>query len=338
MAASPFIDLTVGEFLWGYQDSLSDIINNVLRFKYKLSVPMFGIFAMKNRTQEDMVTIFTGEEDTMMTGVITQYGEKTSLDYWSTRECNRIDGTDGTIYPLSAIKPNATLYLYVKEMCRRMPFVYDTSKVDDHGITVYRYNLAKDVFESGKVNPGNRCFCNHRIREVECMPSGVFNASPCAFGGPIITSLPHFMHGDPILLQDFEGLSPHPELHESFVEIDPKLGLPMSGKSRFQLNVMVRKAAVLSRKPYRDQMILPVSWMDYGVDRLPDDLSSMIYNLVLFIDMTEVYLSACFVIAIVVFCGLIVRKLVPRRRSGLFNRNLELSTVVMPLVVSPEKV
>lgn len=45
MSASPFIDLTVGEFLWGYKDSLSDIINRMLNFKYKLSVPMFGIFA-----------------------------------------------------------------------------------------------------------------------------------------------------------------------------------------------------------------------------------------------------------------------------------------------------
>lgn len=96
----------------------------------------------------------------------------------------RIDGTDGTIYPLSSIKPNTTLYLYVKEMCRRVPFVYDTSKVDQHGILVYRYNLAKDIFESGKVNPGNRCFCNRGAREIECMPSGVFNVSPCAFGKP----------------------------------------------------------------------------------------------------------------------------------------------------------
>lgn len=93
------------------------------------------------------------------------------------------------------------------------------------------------------------------------------------------------MHGDPVLLKDFEGLSPQPELHESFVEINPvsqmspleganvanvltvllfqKLGLPVSGKSRFQLNVMVRKTTALLRKPYKDQLILPVSWMDY---------------------------------------------------------------------------
>lgn len=74
-----------------------------------------------------------------------------------------------------------------------------------------------------------------------------------------------------------------------------------------------------------------------GIDRLPDDLASMIYNLVLFIDMTEIYLSACFVSAIVVFCGLIVKKLVPQRRTGLFNRNIELSTVDIPLVVCPGK-
>lgn len=37
----------------------------------------------------------------------------------------------------------------------------------------------------------------------------------------MVTSLPHFLHGDPILSEDFEGLNPEKDKHEAFVELDP---------------------------------------------------------------------------------------------------------------------
>lgn len=336
MKARPFIQLPIGEFLWGYEEELSRLASKVLAIQYDIPFDKFGIMAAKNGTQNDIITVHTGERDLSKIGVISRYNGEDSLDFWGSQECNRIDGTDGSIYPPSIINPNSTLYLYTKDMCRRIPLEYEAEYHDKHGIPILRFHLPRNIFEDGQKEPKNQCFCTDASG---CMPSGVFNASPCAFGAPVVTSLPHFLYGDPILSEDFDGLRPEKDIHEAFVEVDPKMGVPVGGKSRLQLNIMLHQTTFISAlsNKYKDGLILPIAWMDYGVDRLPDDVSSMIWNLIFLIGAVEGILSYGFILLSIITSYLLVKNIVQRSRKQMYLENLKSSSAKIPLVLSKVK-
>lgn len=47
---------------------------------------------------------------------------------------------------------------------------------------------------------------------------------------PVYLSYPHFLNGDPSLVDAVEGLKPDPEVHSTFFKIQPKLGVTLSAK------------------------------------------------------------------------------------------------------------
>ena len=55
-------------------------------------------------------------------GVITQLNGKESRPIWGDEHCDKISGTDGTMFPPKLFQnPNSTLLVYSKEMCRALP-------------------------------------------------------------------------------------------------------------------------------------------------------------------------------------------------------------------------
>lgn len=40
--------------------------------------------------------------------------------------------------------------------------------------------MKEDLFDTPETNQNNQCFCN--IDTGKCLPKGVFNTGPCAFG------------------------------------------------------------------------------------------------------------------------------------------------------------
>lgn len=65
---------------------------------------------------------------------------------------------------------------------------------------------------------------------------------------PLLSSFPHFYLGDPHLYENFEGLQPKEELHETYVDIHPKLAFPLNGVSRFQINIELPQKPEFERK------------------------------------------------------------------------------------------
>ena len=54
-------------------------------------------------------------------------------------------------------------------------------------------------------------------------------------------SWPHFLHGDSILREAVEGLTPPDVNNHSFIlDIQPDWGITLSAKARFQFNVLVQ--------------------------------------------------------------------------------------------------
>ncbi|GLH03177.1 Protein croquemort [Gryllus bimaculatus] len=100
---------------------------------------------------------------------------------------------------------------------------------------------------------------------------------------PIFVSFPHFYLGDPVLLETVEGLKPDPKRHEMYLDLHSELGVPLSGKSAFQVNVMVMKAnGVDHLDAFNDRDILPISWVNVhfqeGAGRAAGELRFAMYH------------------------------------------------------------
>lgn len=61
--------------------------------------------------------------------------------------------------------------------------------------------------------------------------------SKCAYGTPILASFPHFYLGDKNLANQFDGLNPSEEKHNTYADVHPRLAFPLGGVTRFQINV-----------------------------------------------------------------------------------------------------
>jgi hypothetical protein len=70
------------------------------------------------------MTVNTGKQDINKLGVVMRFNGEERLPHWSGEECNRIDGTDGSMFPPHLVRRNSTIHIFVSEMCRRLPFEY----------------------------------------------------------------------------------------------------------------------------------------------------------------------------------------------------------------------
>lgn len=68
----------------------------------------------------DNVTVFTGEYDITKFGLVSRFNGRSSLPHYKTEECNRIDGSDGSVFP-PHMNHNTTIYIYDKDLCRLLP-------------------------------------------------------------------------------------------------------------------------------------------------------------------------------------------------------------------------
>lgn len=119
-----------------------------------------------------------------------------------------------------------------------------------------RFELAEDAYDSSRENA--TCFNVENEKPVY----GLQNISPCQYGAPVYVSNPHFWKTSPELLEAVEGLQPDPEKHESFLLIQPKLGVPLKATVRAQMNFKVEQSNhVDAVKNFRD-FTFPVMWME----------------------------------------------------------------------------
>lgn len=81
----------------------------------------------------------------------------------------------------------------------------------------YRFGPPKNLFDTAE----NQCCSTANDTGINCSVRGIFNVSACKFGTPLAFSWPHFLYGDPKLLDSVEGLRPDPEKHSLFFDIEP---------------------------------------------------------------------------------------------------------------------
>ncbi|XP_043283403.1 lysosome membrane protein 2-like [Venturia canescens] len=279
---STFIDVTAGGYLWGYDDQIFEVAKNFMSWQEEIPFEKFGLLAIKNGLSPDRITIDSGKADISETGRIKSINGESSLSVWGEAECDKIEGTDGTIFSSKALENhNSTLQVYARDMCRALPLEYRGQGMV-RGVPTLTYKPPLDALTSTPTK--DSCYCardpsGSKGSPRVCPPAGIFNSSVCSMNMPFLVSFPHFYTGAEELLEMVEGLEPRAEDHESFVEIHPRLGVPIGGVSRFQINVEVRKAVgVPFLGKLKDGTILPLIWIEVGIDGMPEDLQNRFYH------------------------------------------------------------
>lgn len=120
-------------------------------------------------------------------GKIVKFNGKEEVENWGDGGCNKILGTDATIFP-PFLEIDEGLWNFQPGMCRSLRGEFrQTSKYK--GIRANRYYLD---FGDIANKPELQCFC----REPGICPlKGTMDLFPCV-GSPIVLSLPHFYDGN----------------------------------------------------------------------------------------------------------------------------------------------
>ncbi|XP_076238842.1 scavenger receptor class B member 1 [Calliopsis andreniformis] len=309
LRAKSFLRLSAGEYLWGYEDNLFEVIKPLASLMHNLPYDKFGILAFVNGVNADRITMYTGVGDLRNLGLIQRVNGVENRNIWGDENCDKIYGTDGSMFPPHWIEqPNSTLYIYAKDVCRPMPLRYER-RAFAHGIPTLRYKIPSNVFTS--TSKKDSCFCSKEISDSpleKCPPMGTFNVSACKFGAPLLLSFPHFCAGDSSLFQRIEGLTPCREHHESYVDLHPRLGVTVATRMKFQLNLEIRKAVGLPfTEKLEDGTILPLIWMDSSVEEdLPESVRQLFYHGHYLVNAIEAGLQWCSLIGAVLSLGAFV--------------------------------
>ncbi|XP_016838425.1 scavenger receptor class B member 1 isoform X4 [Nasonia vitripennis] len=267
--SKPLVHMTAKEFMFGYESTLVTLGNNVMPAWIKFD--RLGLIDRMYDFEGDYETVYTGETDPRLTGLIEKYNGNENLPQWSGKCANVKGSSDGAKFQ-SYIEPNDTLRFFRKSLCRSEAMIRTGEKYVK-GLYSYKYKFMDHELDNGHFNPENKCFC----RQGMCLPYGLIDVTDCYYGFPIALSYPHFYDSDPSLLEAVEGLSPVQELHESYFYIQPKSGLPVDLAFRFQINMALQDISAIEHVDGFSDLVLPLLWFEIGMHELPNNLNNKFF-------------------------------------------------------------
>lgn len=248
-----FTTRTVGELLWGYEDGLLKALK-IIRPDLD---DVFGLFYKNNASNDGEYVFFTGQQNYRDFSRVDMWKGESSLNWWTSDECNMINGTIGTAFH-PVITKNDMLYIFSSDLCRSLYTVYEED-VTVKGITGYRFVPPSSVFANLTVNPDNAGFC---VPAGNCLGSGLLNVSVCKEGAPIIMSSPHFYQADEKFAQDVFGMTPNKEEHQTTIDINPLTGVVLQTAKRLQINVYVEQIPTFSQTGNVRTVVFPVAYLN----------------------------------------------------------------------------
>ncbi|XP_022072008.2 lysosome membrane protein 2c [Acanthochromis polyacanthus] len=251
-----FTTRTVGELLWGYEDGL---LKALKRLSPDLD-DVFGLFYKANASNDGEYVFFTGQQNYKDFARVDTWNGERSLNWWTSDECNMINGTNGaSFHPV--LTKNEMLYMFSSDLCRSLYALYE-DEVTVKGIPGYRFSPPSEVFANVTVNPDNAGFC---VPAGNCLGSGVLNVSACKQGAPIIMSSPHFYQADEKFVQDVFGMMPQKEQHQTVIDLNPLTGFVLQAAKRLQVNVYVEKIPTFSQTGNVRTVVFPVVYLNESV-------------------------------------------------------------------------
>uniref|UniRef100_A0A8C5USP8 Scavenger receptor class B member 1 n=1 Tax=Microcebus murinus TaxID=30608 RepID=A0A8C5USP8_MICMU len=314
-----FMNRTVAEIMWGYDDPLVNLINKyfpgMFPFKGK-----FGLFAELNNSDSGLFTVFTGVKNFSRIHLVDKWNGLSKVNFWHSDQCNMINGTSGQMWA-PFMTPESPLEFYSPEACRSMRLIYKEPGIFQ-GIPTYRFVAPKTLFANGSDYPPNEGFC-------PCMESGIQNVSTCRFSAPLFLSHPHFYNADPVLAEAVTGLHPNPEEHSLFLDIHPVTGIPMNCSVKLQLNLYIKAVKGIGQTGSIEPVVLPLLWFGESGAMEGETLRTFYTQLVL---MPKVLHYAQYVL-LGLGCALLLIPVVRARRAGWLGAGASGRT---PCAVRPE--
>jgi len=198
--------------------------------------------------------------------------------------CHDIIGTDGLGYAPNVDK-DADVWLFNDQLCRSIWLSYQ-GEVDVGGIKTYQFSPNPSVFSMS--NPDNYCYCpkvskcavaneeddTWDMSACEICKDGILSLQGCQ-GAPVVMSTPHFLDADPTLAEAIDGINPDREKHVTYLNLEPRTGMPLEAHKRIQISVPVFPSTMgISALENAKQTIFPLVWVDEGADIGGDTLKT----------------------------------------------------------------
>ena len=218
------------EIAWGYTDSFIEELYNERLYPQKV----FSILVNDSSHDKNISTLNTGTFDIKKVGQFIQWNGQRQLNIWQDdSEANNIQGTEGLFFSPN-LKLNDSLILFIDVMERSFGLLYEGT-VEHLKLNAYRYGIDNNTFKSAFTEPKNAQY-------FSWCPDGMFNLGPTQVGQiPIFGSKPHFLDGDPLLLQPVNGLKPDRLKHDTFLDVEPTTGISVFFMKRLQFNLQVNR-------------------------------------------------------------------------------------------------
>lgn len=219
---------------WNYTDDLLVFLHTLGQYPY----PYVNIQVNDSIYDRNLSIIHTGVKSISKIGQFKQWNGLEELDIWENNTgANSINGTEGLFFRPN-LKKGDKLTTFIDDIERSMDLVY-TGEVKPLGLTAFRYGVDNRTFMSAFSEPEN-------ARWGSWCPDGMFYLGPTQPKEiPVFGSKPHFLDGDPLLLDSVIGLEPIRAEHDIIVDIEPNTGANVNFVKQLQINLQVNRTEEL---------------------------------------------------------------------------------------------
>lgn len=227
---------------WNYTDSLIQELNGNLALRATgMNFPLTSVSIQINNSINDSFpsTINTGVSNVENIGLFSQWKGNMGgvVDVWPNgMGANDVNGTEGLVFGPFLSRDEA-LEVFSDDAFRTFRLV-NTGTAELMGIATFSYGIDSATFESAFTNPEN-------VRWGSWNPDGLIFLGPTQDPPtvPVFGSKPHFLDGDPALLDGVAGLSPDRTLHDTVLNVEPLTGANVQFDLRLQINVQVNQSS-----------------------------------------------------------------------------------------------
>uniref|UniRef100_A0A5K3EMP5 Scavenger receptor class B member 1 n=1 Tax=Mesocestoides corti TaxID=53468 RepID=A0A5K3EMP5_MESCO len=253
-----FLNKTVYEMIWGYEDPALKFINKFIRIR-----TVIGLYAGKNNSVGPSLEVNDGVKNSNRVGQILSLNGLRELSVWKTPSANQINGSDGSLFP-PFLDPTSFVQVFSADICRSLRFhpISEPEIVDINSIPTLRFLLSKQTFLSPEEYPDNQGFC---LDYPKCPKSGIIDMRTCMEGAPIAISLPHFNGADRSYLDAVIGMHPRDDMDISLY-IEPQTGVILQALQLIQANAIIYQNPNFPQLAHlKDVTYLPIGYSNTSI-------------------------------------------------------------------------
>ncbi|KAH8388650.1 hypothetical protein KR093_011731, partial [Drosophila rubida] len=287
--AQPMLEVSVHDYMWGYEDHLVHLASKFV--PSYIDFASFGIMEklFREGNESNVVNMHLPARrdangvklpDSPLAYSLYSVNYERGFMRWDYNDdtngtqCNRIWGShDATLFPRD-LSEEDEFYIYRRTFCRRLPLKF-VRTLTFRGQDAFEYTMEPHIFDSELHDANSSCYCKNN----QCLKRGVGNVAPCYYNMPLAITYPHFMHADPSLLEQFDGLNPDESRFTSSFMLQPQLGVPLHAHMRLQANQVVGNVKFNRLMEPFENMVLPLLWIDLTIDNLPPSLQFLVHGI-----------------------------------------------------------